>query len=138
MCAPLIGSISIKKYLGAGQIEQVICGGENYDGVRSCNFDWIKTLRQECVTANTNFCFIETGTNFIKDGKTYRIQKKSIQSEMAFKSQMNFIGKPISFYLEDEYGNIPKECLYVPQYRENCSCCSTKMICNGCSSCGKC
>ena len=38
MCAPFIGPVSIRQYLSAGQIEQVICGGENYDGARPCNF----------------------------------------------------------------------------------------------------
>ena len=71
MCAPFIGPVSIRQYLSAGQIEQVICGGENYDGARPCNFDWVKSLRQECVDANVTFCFIETGTVFIKDGKRY-------------------------------------------------------------------
>ena len=28
MCAPFIGPVSIRQYLTAGQIEQVICGGE--------------------------------------------------------------------------------------------------------------
>jgi len=138
MCAPFLGPVSIKKYLAAGQIEQVICGGENYDGARPCKFDWIKNLRQECVEENVTFCFIETGTNFIKDGKKYHLRKKSTQSIMAFKSQMNFIGKSISFDLQDAYGEISKEYLYVPQYRENCNCCSSKLICNGCSDCGKC
>jgi hypothetical protein len=32
MCAPFIGSVRIDKYLVSGQIEQVICGGENYAG----------------------------------------------------------------------------------------------------------
>ena len=39
MCAPFIGPISIEKYLQSGQIERVVCGGENYDGSRPCNFD---------------------------------------------------------------------------------------------------
>ncbi len=34
MFAPFIGAVSIEKYLGDGQIEHVICGGENYDGAR--------------------------------------------------------------------------------------------------------
>ena len=42
MCAPFIGPISIEKYLQSGQIERVVCGGENYDGSRPCNFDWVK------------------------------------------------------------------------------------------------
>ena len=68
MCAPLIGAVSIEKYLGDGQIEQVICGGENYDGARPCDFGWVKALRAECVAHDITFCFIETGTVFIKDG----------------------------------------------------------------------
>ncbi len=48
MCAPFIGAVSIEKYLGDGQIEQVICGGENYDGAKPCHFDWMKALRSEC------------------------------------------------------------------------------------------
>ena len=81
---------SIRQYLTAGQIEQVICGGENYDGARPCNFDWVKSLRQECVDANVTFCFIETGTVFIKDGKRYHLPSKQLQSRMAYKSGMNF------------------------------------------------
>ena len=56
MCAPFIGPISIVKYLLTGEIEQVLCGGENYDGARQCNFDWVKSLQNECVAANTTFC----------------------------------------------------------------------------------
>ena len=139
MCAPFIGPISIEKYLQSGQIERVVCGGENYDGSRPCNFDWVKSLRQECVLHNVTFCFIETGTYFIKDGKKYRILKKSTQSEMAYKSGMNYIGKPIKFKLCDNFGfDIPENELYVPHYRKNCEHCGSKLICNGCCDCGKC
>jgi hypothetical protein len=138
MCAPLIGPIRIAEYLASGEIEQVICGGENYDGARPCHFDWIKSLRAECVNANVTFCFIETGSHFIKDGKHYYLPKKEIQSKMAFKSGMSFQGKPIVFRLEDEYGSIPTENLYVPHYRTNCQTCGSKLICNGCSDCGRC
>lgn len=138
MCAPLIGPVSIEKYLVDGQIEQVICGGENYDGSRPCNFDWVKNLREECTAADVTFCFIETGTYFIKDGRRYNIPKKIVQSEMAYKSGMNYVGKPITFKLENEYGLVPQEDLYVPHYRKICEHCAGKLICNGCSNCGKC
>lgn len=139
MCAPFIGAVSIEKYLGDGVIEQVICGGENYDGARPCNFDWVKSLQAECVAHNITFCFIETGTVFIKDGKRYHIPKKQIQSEMAYKSGMNYEGKPIDWKLTDSIGRlIPKENLYVPHYRNNCAHCGSRLICNGCSDCGKC
>ena len=139
MCAPFIGPVSIRQYLSAGQIEQVICGGENYDGARPCNFDWVKSLRQECVDANVTFCFIETGTVFIKDGRRYHLPNKQLQSRMACKSGMNFQGRPIHFDLVDDWGYpIPQEDLYVPHFRTNCETCGSKLICNGCSDCGKC
>ena len=139
MCAPFIGAVSIGKYLDSGQIEQVVCGGENYDGSRPCDFDWVKSLRNECVSRNITFCFIETGTVFIKDGKRYVLPKKQIQSEMAFKSGMNFLGKPIEWKLTDRFGDvIPEGELYVPHYGSNCEKCGSILICNGCSNCGKC
>ena len=139
MCAPFIGAVSIEKYLAGGQIEQVICGGENYEGARPCNFDWVKALRRECEAYEVTFCFIETGTHFIKDGKSYHIPKKQVQSQMAFKSNMSFAGKSIRFKLTDSFGNqIPSEELYVPQYQKNCEECGSRLICNGCTNCGKC
>ena len=138
MTAPLIGAVDINEYLKTGQIEQVICGGENYDGSRLCDFDWVKSLRRQCEEYNITFCFMETGTRFVKDGKLYNLSKKSLQSEMAYKSGMNFAGKPIEFKLVNEYGEIPDEILYVPKYRDNCRKCGGRLICNGCSDCGKC
>lgn len=139
MCAPFIGPVQVGQYLATGQIEQVICGGENYDGARPCNFDWVKALRAECVTHGITFCFIETGTHFVKDGKYYRIPDKRLQSRMAYRSGMNYQGRPIVFRLTDDWGYpIPAEALYVPQYRENCMECGSRLICNGCADCGKC
>lgn len=139
MCAPLIGSVTIEKYLKYGQIEQIVCGGENYDGARPCDFDWVKTLRRECEEHNVTFCFIETGTMFVKDGKKYYIPKKSVQSEMAYKSGISYMGKPMEFKLTDKYGReIPKSELYLPYFGEQCQKCGSKPICNGCSNCGKC
>lgn len=139
MCAPLIGEVSIEKYLVSGQIEQVICGGENYDGARPCDFDWVKKLRFECENHNITFCFIETGTIFIKDEKRYYLPQKRLQSKMAYKSGMNFVGKPIDWKLINQIGmEIPQTDLYVPKYQANCKYCASQLICNGCSNCGKC
>jgi len=33
---------------------------------------------------------------------------------------------------------IPQEELYVPHFRANCETCGSRLICNGCSNCGKC
>lgn len=139
MCAPFIGPVSIEKYLKENQIEQVICGGENYDGARPCNFDWVKNLRAECVIHDITFCFIETGTVFIKDGRRFYLKDKQFQSEMAYKSGMNYKGRSIDWKLTDQFGNlISKESLYVPHYRDTCERCASRLICNGCSECGKC
>ena len=138
-CAPLLGPITAAKYLDSGQIEQVACGGENYGGSRPCDFDWVRLLREECVSRNITFCFMETGTVFHKDGVKYRINSKQTQNIQAFKSGMSFQGKKLHFDLFDSSGNpIPEEALYKPHYREKCEMCSFKMLCNGCSDCGGC
>ncbi len=139
MCAPLLEKISIMKYLKKGEIEQVIVGGENYEGARHCDFSWVKSLQQECVAENIRFCFIETGSNFIKDGKQYNLKNKELQSRMAFKSNMNFAGKEIHFKLFDEfYNELSNDELYKPFYNIKCTMCGHKLICNGCEKCGKC
>lgn len=139
MCAPLIGEIDLEPFLGDGQIEQVICGGENYGGARPCNYDWVKKLRRACEAHQISFCFIETGSVFIKDGKTYLLEDKRLQSEMAYKSGISYSGKPIVFDLRDAYGNpLPESALYTPDFCENCTQCGSRPICNGCADCGKC
>ncbi|MGN0538066.1 MAG: DUF5131 family protein [Acutalibacteraceae bacterium] len=139
MVAPFIGAVRIEKYLSDGQIEQVICGGENYDNARPCHFEWVQNLRADCQKHNVTFCFFETGTQFVKNGRLYTIPQKSIQSEMAYKSNMSFIGKPIHFKLTDAFGvDIPETQLYKPHYRQKCMHCGSRIICNGCTDCGKC
>ena len=139
MCAPFIGRVSMRKYLETGQIEQVLCDGENYDGSRPCNFEWVKLLRSECEDNNVSFVFCGTGRRFIKDGKLYKIEGNGIQSRQAFKSGMSFRGKPIKFDLRDSWGlPIPEDVLYKPYFRERCETCGMRQSCNGCSRCGKC
>ena len=138
MCAPFIGPVSLAKALAFGQIEQVICGGENYDGARPCNFDWVRALSRQCRAHDVTFSFIETGTNFIKDGRRYFMPNKRVQSEMAFKSGVSFRGRPMRFYLEDEYGEIPPERLYAPHFGPQCKNCGSRLTCNGCANCARC
>lgn len=37
------------------------CGGENYDGARPCNFDWVKHLREECEKVQCHFLLYRNG-----------------------------------------------------------------------------
>lgn len=140
MCAPLLTGIDLTEYLQQGFIEQVVCGGENYGGFRPCNFDWVLKLSNDCKKYGVNFIFIETGTNFIKDNKQYIIKSKRLQSVMAYKSNVSYINHKIKFNLYNEYGYLIKdEDLYVPKYTSvNCDECGSRLICNGCSNCGKC
>lgn len=139
MTAPLIGPIEISRYLATGQIEQVIAGGENYDGARPCDFDWVKSLSAQCRASDVSFCFIETGTEFVKDGRLYHLPNKHLQSKMAHKAGVNHIGRPMHFVLRNQFGHIlAPESLYKPVYRDNCATCGSRLICNGCSNCGHC
>ena len=138
-CAPLLGPLRIGGYLDSGQIEQVACGGENYGGRRPCNFAWVRELREECVARDITFCFMETGTTFIKDGKEYIIKSKQEQNLQAYKSGMNHQGRRMAFDLRDSFGlPIPGENLYKAHYAKKCGTCSFRIICNGCSDCGGC
>ena len=131
--------MKLGRYLDSGQIEQVVCGGENYGGRRPCDFDWVRSLREECESRNITFCFMETGTVFIKDGKQYILNGKRLQTSQALKSGMNYQGKPMEFKLVDSWGlPVPEDRLYVKHYRDNCRECAMKLICNGCSDCGRC
>lgn len=139
MCTPLIGPIDLSKWLDTDEIEQVICGGENYDGARSCHFEWVKALSDSCKKRNITFCFIETGNTFVKDGRTYHISSKKIQAEQAYLSHLSFSGKEINWFLTDPFNNpIMQEELYVPHFKETCRACGSRLICNGCADCGKC
>ena len=138
--APFIGEVSLAPYLATGHIEEVLSGGENYDGARPCRFEWVQRLHSECRQYNVNFNWFETGTVLIKDGKTYRLPSKQLQSRMAWKSRMSFIAKPLKFKLTDALGmEIPEDTLYEPQFcHSNCAECGAHGFCNGCVQCGLC
>lgn len=138
MCAPLIGPIQIDKYLATGQIEQVFCDGENYSGARPCRYEWVKQLHDECKKYNVTFVFCGTGNRFIKEGKEYRLDSH-LQKEQAYKSGLGFLGKPIDWKLVDDWGYpISEEQSFKPYFGKHCRNCGMKIVCNGCSKCGKC
>ncbi|MCQ2288591.1 MAG: phage Gp37/Gp68 family protein [Muribaculaceae bacterium] len=138
MAAPFIGEVDAEKYLATGQIEEVLCGGENYDGARPCHYEWVKKLSDQCRKHDVTFDFIETGTIFVKDGKTYRIPDKRTQSLQAFKSGLSYKGKAIDFKLTNPEPRFFELEAYTPFFREHCKTCGSRMTCNGCSDCGNC
>ena len=138
VCAPFIGPIEIEKYLKENIIEQVICDGERYEIPRPLDYNWVKSLSEQCKRAGTRFAFLSTGTIFIKDGKKYVIEDKRLQTEQAKLSELENNINPIKFILKDEYGNILPKDIYIPYFRNRCNKCGSQMVCNGCDNCNKC
>ncbi len=140
MVAPFIGRVEIESYLKQNRIEQVIAGGENYDGARPLRYEWVKSLYEQCAENDVTFHFFETGTRFIKDGKLYEMPDKQLQSKMAYQSGLNYAGKKIEFKLEIPEAQIGlfENDFYEKKFREKCEFCGSKMLCNGCSDCGRC
>ena len=86
---PMLTELHIEKYLETGLIEKVVCGGESGPKARPCDFEWIKDVRRQCVEYGVEFYFKQTGAVFIKDGKTYHIERK-FQESQARKAMMNY------------------------------------------------
>lgn len=138
MAAPFIGPIKAERYLSSGEIEEVLCGGENYDGARPCHYEWVKDLSDQCGAHDVTFNFIETGTVFYKDGKRYQIPSKRVQSQQAFLSGLShYNGKPV-FDLKFPDTPLFSPEVYHPRFRHHCSTCGYRMTCNGCSDCSNC
>lgn len=88
IAAPLLERIDISGFLNE-HIEEVSVGGESGAHARPCNYDWVLDLRSQCIDKNIPFLFHQTGANFLKDGKTYRI-KRMYQHAQAKKAGINY------------------------------------------------
>lgn len=88
--APILESIDMRNHLESGAIQEVSVGGESGRNSRICDYDWIMSIRNNCIDNNVNFMFYQTGTRFKKGGKLYFI-KKSMEKEQALKANINFI-----------------------------------------------
>lgn len=88
IAAPLLERIDLSPYLNEG-IAEVSVGGESGNDARPCNYDWVLDIRRQCVERNVPFLFHQTGANFIKDGRAYRI-KRPYQHSQARKAGINF------------------------------------------------
>lgn len=86
------------------------------------------------------FSFIETGTVFIKDGRTWHLPDKRVQSQMAHRSGMSYPGRAPEFRLTTPTGEpLPAEARYSPSFHNpRCADCGSRLICNGCADCGGC
>lgn len=139
MAAPFIGPVDAEQYLASGKIEEVLCGGENYDGACPCHYEWVKSLSDQCRRQDVTFAFIETGTTFVKGGHTYHIPKKEVQSEQAYKSGLSYQGRECHFNLQPAENTLFQQNSDIspvkPHFRKHCATCGSRMICTGCSNC---
>ena len=74
--SPILEYVELDRYLEGGRIEQVSIGGESYENARTCNFDWVRRIRETCLKYGVTFDFHQTGSNFVKDGRRYRIKHR--------------------------------------------------------------
>lgn len=86
ICQPLIEKIDMSTHLK--NIELVIVGGESDYYARPLDYNWVLSIRNQCLHNNVKFEFRQCGSNFIKDGKRYRINKNHLIS-LARKANIN-------------------------------------------------
>ena len=89
ICQPLIEAIDIRKYLGG--VELTVVGGESDKNARPLSYEWVLSIRQQCISQNCAFEFRQCGTHFIKDGKQYTLKVKDLGSQ-ARKANINWKG----------------------------------------------
>ncbi len=69
-------------------IDGVTVGGESGMHARPCNYDWVLAVRRQCAEAGISFHFKQTGGQFIKGGKTFRLPHR-LQIEQARKANID-------------------------------------------------
>lgn len=86
ICQPLIENIKIEQHLK--DIELVLVGGESDKDARPLDYDWVLSIRNQCIQHDVKFDFHQCGTNFIKDGKMYKLNPMQLVSQ-AKKANIN-------------------------------------------------
>lgn len=86
--APMLGAIDLTPWLD-DSIEEVSVSGESGENARPLHFDWVLSLREQCVKKGVPFLFHQTGATLIKDGRSYRIPRRE-QISQAKKAGLDF------------------------------------------------
>lgn len=89
-CQPLIENIDIERYLD--DIELVVVGGESDYNARRLNYNWVLSIREQCIRKNVDFEFRQCGTHFIKEGKEYTLQVRDLMKQ-ARVANINYYAK---------------------------------------------
>lgn len=96
--APILEHVDLEQYLDS-TIPEASLSGESGAEARVCHYDWILSLRAQCIEKDVPFRFHQTGAKLLKDDRLYRIRREH-QIVQANKASINYrIGsdhKPIS------------------------------------------
>ena len=74
ICEPLLEAIDFHGELNG--IEQLTVGGESGKDARVCDYDWVLSIREQCIRGGVPFHFKQTGAHFRKDGHLFDIPRK--------------------------------------------------------------
>ncbi|MGN0795125.1 MAG: DUF5131 family protein [Aristaeellaceae bacterium] len=88
ICQPMISPISLERYLSE-RIELVVVGGESDREARPLDYDWVLSVREQCVRQRVAFAFRQCGTHFIKDGQLYTLPVRLLTAQ-ARKTNINY------------------------------------------------
>ena len=87
ICQPMIEPIDLEPYLTGTEL--VVVGGESDKNARPLDYDWVLSIREQCIGKNVSFEFRQCGTHFIKDGKRYTLPVRQLCSQ-ARKADINW------------------------------------------------
>lgn len=76
ICQPLLQRINLSSHLN--NIELVVAGGESDKNARVLDYNWVLDMRRQCIEKNVSFQFRQCGSNFIKDGRLYKLKVKDL------------------------------------------------------------
>lgn len=79
ICQPLLEGLDIEKYLEG--VELVVVGGESDREARPLDYDWVLSIRQQCLNKGARFEFRQCGTHFIMGDKKYKLNTRQLCSQ---------------------------------------------------------
>ncbi len=85
---PMLEAVSFKGNLLG--INSITVGGESGRYAHPCRYEWVLDVRRQCAEAGIGFHFMQTGGNFIKDGKQYKLGHR-LQLSQAAKAQIDLL-----------------------------------------------
>ena len=87
---PILEAIDLSPYMYG--IEHVTVNGETSKNARVCNYDWVLSIREQCVNTGATFWFKTTGSLFMQDGIVTKLNPFK-QSNTAKAFGINILGE---------------------------------------------